>query len=413
MKTAHKSPLLNRYKKICGNKTIELLLSKAKALSKKHIVFISSTYEGGGVAEILNSFIRILNDMGVNIGWRILHGTHDFFVVTKKFHNSLQGEKINLSDRKKKLYYETNKHFATFTHLKHDLVVVHDPQPLPLINFYKKTQPWVFRCHIDLSNPAPNLWAYLKKYIEKYDNVVVSKSEYYKNLKTPCSIIHPAIDPLSTKNHHLSDQTIKKYLRKYDIPINKPIISQVSRFDKWKDQPGVIKIFEKVRKKINCSLVLLGSPATDDPEGEMMYKKIFKKVEKSKYKSDIKIILVNSDILVNCVQRASSVIIQKSLREGFGLVVTEALYKGTPVVASKVGGIPLQVIDGFNGFLLEPNDVAGFANKIIMLLKDEKLRLELGQNGIEHVKNNFLITRLILDWLNLFEKYLLHEKKAK
>jgi len=412
MKTAKISPLLNRYRKICGDKTIELLQSKANALAKKHIVFISSTYEGGGVAEILHSFIALLNDMGVKIGWRILHGTHDFFVVTKKFHNSLQGDKIDLSDRKKKLYRDTNENFSSFTHLKdHDLVVVHDPQPLPLIDFYKKEQPWIFRCHIDLSNPAPNLWSYLKKYIKKYDRIVVSKSEYYQDLKIPCSIIPPAIDPLSVKNHPLTNKTIKKYLDKYGISLAKPMIAQVSRFDKWKDQPGVIKIFEKVRKKVNCSLVLLGSLATDDPEGEMMYKKILKEVEKSKYKSDIKILLVNSDVLVNCIQRTASVIIQKSTREGFGLVVAEALYKGTPVVASKVGGIPLQVIDGFNGFLLEPYDYQGFANKIVLLLKDEKLRLELGANGVTHVKDNFLITRLLLDWLNLFEKHLITKSK--
>lgn len=409
------APLIDKYKKVCPKKTLDLIKSKAKALSKKHIVFISSTYEGGGVAEILNSFVVLLNDLGVNVGWRILHGTHDFFVVTKKFHNGLQGAKINLSERKKKLYYETNKHFASFTHLDHDLVVVHDPQPLCMIDFYKKNQPWIFRCHIDLSNPALNLWSYLKNYIKQYDEIVVSKEEYYqaKGLKKPHTIIHPTIDPLSAKNHPLTKKTIKKYLDKYEIPQNKPIISQISRFDKWKDQPGVIKIFDKVRKNVNCTLVLLGSTATDDPEGDEMYQKTLKEVQKSKYKSDIKIILTNSDILVNSLQRASSVVIQKSTREGFGLVVTEALYKGTPVVASNVGGIPLQVIDGENGYLLKPNDYAGFAKKIIKLLKDEELRTRLGKNGIKHVSENFLITNLLLDWLTLFEKYLVKRKTKK
>lgn len=413
MKTSTRPSPLDKYRKICGNKTIDLLQTKAKALANKHIVFVSSTYVGGGVAEILNSFVLLLNGIGVKLGWRILHGTSDFFMVTKNFHNALQGEKINLSEKKRDIYYNTNKHFTSFTHLKHDLVVIHDPQPLPMIDFYKKEQPWIFRCHIDLSKPATNLWAYLKKYIKKYDHVVVSKEEYYQDRTPPHSIIHPAIDPLSIKNRPLSNKIIKKHLDEYGISLAKPMIAQVSRFDKWKDQPGVLKIFEKVRKEIDCTLVLLGSLATDDPEGEMMHEKIVKKAAKSRYRSDIKIILTNSDILVNCIQRKASVIIQKSTKEGFGLVVTEALYKGTPVVASKVGGIPLQVIDGFNGYLLEPDDYQGFADKIILLLKNKDLRLKLGRNGTIYVTDNFLITRLMLDWLNLFEKYLLPTKSKK
>lgn len=404
--------MLNKYRKICGNEVINLLHTKARLFANKHMVFISSTYEGGGVAEMLNSLIFLFNEIGIKVGWRILHGSRDFFSITKQFHNGLQGEKIGLSQKKKHLYYETNKSFMTFTHIdQHDLIVVHDPQPLPLIDFYKKKQPWIFRCHIDLSKPDPNLWTYLKNYIEKYDHVIISKSEYYKDLKIPFTVINPAIDPLSIKNRPLTDKIVKHWLDKYNINRDKPFIAQISRFDKWKDQLGVIKVFEKVREKVNCSLVLLGSLATDDPEGESIYKKVLKKVEKNKYKHDIKVLLLNSDILVNCIQREAAVVIQKSLREGFGLVVTEALYKGTPVVASKIGGIPLQIIDGFNGFLLEPEDYQGFANKITMLLKKDKLRHELGRNGTLHVKNNFLIVRLMLDWLNVFEKCLLKSAK--
>lgn len=403
----NKTDLLNKYRKICGNAVINLICAKANALAKKHIVFISSTYEGGGVAEILNSMVFLFNHIGIAVGWRILHGSHDFFTVTKKIHNALQGEKINLSLRKKELYYETNRCFSCYTHLNHDLVVVHDPQPLPLIDFYKKEQPWIFRCHIDLTNPDRNLWEYLRGYIEKYNHIIISKKEYKQNLNIPCSVIQPAIDPLSTKNQPLTDKVINKYLTKYGISQDKPMIAQISRFDKWKDPLGVIKIFESIRKKIDCSLVLLGSMATDDPEGDSMYKKILKQVEKCKFKNDIKILFTYSDILVNCIQRTASVIIQKSLREGFGLVVAEALFKGTPVVASKVGGIPLQVIDGANGFLLDPQDYQGFSDKIIQLLKDDKMRYEFGQHGRKHITNEFLITRLMLDWLNIFEKYLI------
>jgi trehalose synthase len=401
---------LGKYKKYCGKKELDLIYAKANKLKNKHIVFISSTYQGGGVAEMLNSLIFLFNDIGIKVGWRILHGTVDFFTTTKKIHNALQGSKINLSQRKKHLYDETNRRFSIYTHINNDMVVVHDPQPLPLINFYKKTKPWIFRCHIDTSQSNPEVWSYLKDYINKYDRIIVSKDEYKRDLQIPSTVIRPAIDPLSTKNRDVTEKTIQETLTKHGISTEKPVIAQISRFDKWKDPLGVIKVFESVRKKVNCTLVLLGSMATDDPEGSIIYKKTLKKVEKSKFKNDIKIILVNSDLLVNCLQRKASVVIQKSTKEGFGLVVAEALYKGTPVVASNVGGIPFQVIDGFNGYLVNPFNIQGFADKIILLLKNDDLRNELGKNGISHIKSNFLITRLLSDWLNIFEQSLLKEK---
>jgi trehalose synthase len=398
--------VIDKYRKICGDEIVDHLFAKASKLRDKHILLISSTYQGGGVAEMLNSQVLLFNAIGLQVGWRILHGTEDFFAVTKKFHNALQGDKIDLSAWKKKLYYETNQRFAQFTHINHDLVVVHDPQPLPLIEFYPKKQPWIFRCHIDISSPNPTIWSYLKGFIQKYDRIVVSKEEYQKDLPIPSTIIHPAIDPLVTKNINLTEKLMAKYLTRYKINPTKPIISQISRFDKWKDPLGVLKVFELVRKNIDCQLVLLGSLATDDPEGYGIYEKVKKQVGKSPYQSDIHIILVNSDILVNCIQRKSTVVIQKSLKEGFGLVVSEALYKGTPVVASKVGGIPLQVTDNFNGFLLDPEDTKGFAAKTILLLKNKELRARFAKHASEHVKHNFLITRTLVDWLDLFEHHL-------
>ncbi|NIR86928.1 glycosyltransferase [Candidatus Bathyarchaeota archaeon] len=399
---------LKDYKKIVGKEVIDKIYMKAERLSGRHILCVNSTYQGGGVAEILNTVVPLFNKIGVKVGWRTLHGTPDFFMITKKFHNALQGGgKINLSKRKKKIYGETNKSFSIFTHIDHDLVIIHDAQPLPLIEFYGKKQPWIFRCHADLSAPDLEVWNYLREFIEKYNHMVVSKKDYIINdLTIPQSVIHPAINPLSLKNKSLSEKTIDKYLTKFGIERNKPIISQISRFDKLKDPIGAVKVFKRVRKKVNCQLVLLGSLASDDPEGQKIFEKVGNSIEKSRYRKDIKLLLVNNDILVNCLQTASSVVVQKSLSEGFGLVISEALYKGTPVVASNVGGIPLQVIDGVNGFLHEPKDTRGFSVSIIKLLRDEKLRHELGKNGKEHVKNNFLITRLMSDWLNLFEKYL-------
>lgn len=406
-KLLSKTQILNRYRKICGNKIINKLCTRAKRLANKHMVFITSTYRGGGVAEILNSLVFLFNIIGLKVGWRILNGNDDFFKVTKKFHNALQGSRINLSKNKKNLYYATNGRFAAITHLYHDLVVIHDPQPLPLIDFYKKTQPWIFRCHIDLSDPNKHLLGYLEKFLKQYDHFIFSKKEYQQpSFSTPTSIIPPAIDPLTIKNRPLSKKVISIHLNKYDIPTHKPIIAQVSRFDKWKDPLGVIEVFKKIRKQHDCFLVLLGSLASDDPEGQQLYEKVLRTAKTNEYANDIKVILISSDILVNCVQKAATVVIQKSLREGFGLVVSEALFKGTPVIASNVGGIPLQIIDGVNGYILEPNDIDGFANKAILLLKNKRLREHLGKNGIKHVKNNFLITRLMSDWMNIFEYYL-------
>jgi trehalose synthase len=397
---------LNDYKKIVGDDVISEIKKKAKKFSNKHILCINSTYQGGGVAELLNTLVVLFNEVGIDFGWRILHGTPYFFSVTKKFHNGLQGDKINLSKKKKRIYHETNRRFSTYTHIDHDLVIVHDPQPLPLIDFYKKTQPWIWRCHIDLSDTNQELWRYLKKYIVKYDHMVVSKEDYEKNIKIPQSVIHPAIDPLSEKNRPLPTGLINKYFKKYNINKKTPIISQISRFDKWKDPIGVIKIFEIVRKEINCQLVLLGMIATDDPEGQIIQKQIEKEIEKNKYKKDIKLILGADDILVNCLQKSSSVIMQKSIREGFALTVSEALYKETPVVASNIGGIPLQIINGENGYLNKPDDYESFAASIVQLLQNKKLSTKLGKHGKEYIKRNFLITRLMLDWLDLFDEYL-------
>jgi len=397
---------LEDYRKVAGSRQIEEIYEKAEKINGKHVLFINSTYNGGGVAEILNSVVPMFNRVGIKLGWRVLHGTDDFFNVTKSFHNALQGGKIHLSEHKKQLYYETNKRFSIYTHIEHDLVVVHDPQPMAMIDFYEKKQPWISRIHVDLSSPNPVVWNYLKRFLVKYDHLVVSHESYFRNdIDLPQSIIHPAIDPLSLKNKPVRESAIEKYLERYGINRNKPIVTQISRFDKWKDPVGVVKVFEKVREKEDCQLVLLGSFASDDPEGQTIFEKVDAIVENSKYKRDIHLILVHSDMLVNVLQRASAVILQKSLKEGFGLTVSEALYKGTPVVASNVGGIPLQVIDGKNGFLHSPRDYKGFSQSIVKLLRDETLRKKMGAEGRKHVKEKFLITRLMSDWLDLFLKY--------
>jgi trehalose synthase len=406
--------MLNRYEPIVGKEKIRIIKQKIRRIKDKHIVFINSTYQGGGVAEMLNSMIPLFNDSGLKVGWRVLHGSNDFFNITKQFHNALQGEKITLTKRKKEIYEHVNKDFALYSHFDHDLVVVHDPQPMALVEYYKhkfgrnkQKQPWLFRLHIDSSKPYKPVWDYLSTYLHRYDGVIVSKEEYMNDaLDVPHHVFYPAIDPLTLKNKQLTKSRIKTILAKQKIPIDKPIISQISRFDKWKDPLGVIDLFETTRCKKDCRLVLLGSAATDDPEGILIYNEVLKKVASSKYKKDIHVLLVNSEILVNALQRASSVIIQNSRKEGFGLTVSEALFKGTPVVSTNVGGIPVQVQNGISGFLHEHDDVTGMARSIIQLIEDDRLRKEMGLHGKRFITQNFLITRLIEDYLDLFYEML-------
>ena len=396
---------LDKYSNVVGDEIIEKIYDEASSLSEKTVVHINSTYQGGGVAEILNSLIILMNDVGIKTDWRLLHGDLDFFTTTKKFHNALQGEKINLSSKKKEIYYINNVNNAIFTHINHDFVIVHDPQPLPIITCYKKKQPWIWRCHIDLSDPMKELWEYLKMFILKYDAMVVSMDKFRERGTSgrimPQYIIRPSVNPFNIKNKKISGSTVSKYLSKASIDQDKPIICQVSRFDKWKDPKGMVKIFKLIKKKVDCRLVLVGSMATDDPEGQDIFENLEKIVENEK---DIHLIINASDIVINALQRASSVVIQKSVKEGFAITVSEALWKGTPVVASNVGGIPSQVIDGKNGYLLDPRGYSGFADRITHLIKNPDIAKKMGQYGKEHVKNNFLITRHLLDYIQLLKK---------
>jgi len=397
---------LEDYRTIVGDTIISSIYRKARTLYGKHILHINSTYQGGGVAEMLQTLVPLMNDIGIDAGWRILHGNPDFFTVTKKFHNALQGERLNFTKMKRKLYAETNENFSIYTHINHDCVIVHDPQPLPLIKFYKKQQPWIWRCHIDLSNPDHDLWDFMKNFLLRYDTVIVSNKLYLRSdLPTDHRIIPPAIDPLSPKNIEIIDGIIPRTLKKFGVPTDKPLITQISRFDKWKDPLGVLEIFALVKEKVDSRLILCGSMAMDDPEGLKIYEKVKEKAKPFIKKGDVILITVENNLLVNILQRVSDVIIQKSVREGFGLTVTEALWKRKPVVASNIGGIPLQIEDGKNGFLLDPNDIKGFAEKIIEILKHPTLGKELGEKGRETVKEKFLITRLLSDYLDLLKTF--------
>ncbi len=393
---------LEDFRHIVPDETLAEIYARARGLYGKHIINLNATYQGGGVAEILYSLVLLMNDVGIDAGWRILHGSQEFFEITKSFHNALQGGKLNLSERKKHIYLQVNENFSKFTHLAHDCVIVHDPQPLSLIRSYRKRQPWIWRCHIDLTEPHTQLWDFLKGFLLKYDQFVVSSEKYFKDdLPIDQRLMFPAINPISRKNRQISEKTMLEHVTKAGIPTDKPIITQVSRLDPWKDPEGVINVYKLVKEKIDCRLVFCYNVASDDPEGLQMYKKVQRKANKLLKNGDILFVVGNNETLVNAIQRFSRVIIQKSIKEGFCLSVTEALWKGTPVVASNVGGIPAQIEDGKNGFLLEPKDTEGFADRIIHILKNPNEAKNLGQKAKETVRQKFLITRLLSDYLDM------------
>jgi len=399
---------LEDYRGIVPDLILADLHRRASKLYDRHVVHVNSTAQGGGVAEMLYSLVPLTNDAGVDCGWRVLVGGSDFFNVTKAFHNGLQSEPIDLSDQKKMLYTQVNEAFSQYTHISDtDAVIIHDPQPLPIIKFYKKRQPWIWRCHIDLSEPDPVLWDFLQGYILRYDLMIVSHEDYKKpGLPIEQRIVNPAIDPLNQKNIALPEKTIAKYMKRYEVPLDKPLITQVSRFDKWKDPEGVLDVFRLVREKVDARLVLAGNMATDDPEGFGIFENVKEKAGELLETGDVVFMIGASDVEINALQRVSSVVLQKSLREGFGLTVSEAMWKGTPVVASAVGGIPLQVIDGETGFLVDPRDLQQCADRIITLLTESATAEELARNGKEHVREHFLITRLLGHYLALFDEVL-------
>jgi trehalose synthase len=386
------------YEPLVGAETVERILTKADRLRDLHVVNINSTYYGGGVAEILSSLTLLMNSAGIRTGWRVIQGRPDFFSITKKMHNALQGGQINLSGLKRRIYEDVVFENAARMHIDHDLVIVHDPQPLPIIGHYRKKAPWVWRCHLDLSAPHQGLWAYLASFIERYDAVVLSLPEYAQRISPPQRFIMPAIDPFSATNKPLSEQEIADRLDHYGIPSDLPLVVQVSRFDKWKDPQGVIDAFRIARKEVDATLVLVGNVATDDPEGQEVFESLCRCRE-----DRIRILSVQDSALVNALQRRAAVVLQKSIREGFGLTVTEAMWKGTPVIGGNVGGIRYQIEDGVNGFLVESVEEA--AQRIVAILRDPGLRERLGARAQESVRAKFLMTRLMDEWLDLIGSF--------
>jgi len=398
MKKCHEIVTLDDYEALVGAETVDRLQEKARRLQDLHVVNVNSTYYGGGVAQILGSLTVLLNTMGIRTGWRVLQGSPDYFSVTKKMHNALQGGRINLTEQKKRVYEHVVRQNALRNHLDHDLVIIHDPQPLPLIEHYRKHGPWVWRCHVDLSSPHPELWSYLSRFIEQYDAMVVSLEEYVRELDTPQFYFMPAVDPFSIINIEMTREEIDERLSHYDIPVDLPLVVQVSRFDRWKDPEGVVEAFRRARQEVDATLVLLGNVATDDPEGKEVYESLLDCQEER-----ILVMSVQDSALVNALQRKAAVVVQKSIREGFGLTVAEAMWKGAAVVGGDTGGIRYQIRDGENGFLV--SSVEETAQRMARLIQDEGLRESMGRKARESVRENFLLTRYLEQYLDLFASF--------
>jgi trehalose synthase len=391
--------MISQYSGISPKGDLILLKRLGDKLAGKAFLHVNSTKEGGGVAEILHRMIPILDELGIKARWEVIEGDEQFFDITKKIHNALQGNQEKITKKMWQHHFEVNKKNVDIMHLDDvDAVLIHDPQPVPLIEF-KKSGRWIWRCHIDVSNPMKEVCNHLFRYCGKYDAAIFSVARFAKAMGIDEFIIPPSIDPISEKNMELSNTEIHATLESFGIPADRPMVLQVSRFDRFKDPTGVIKAFRIARKYNDCILILAGSPATDDPEGELVLNEV---KEYASGDPDIHILLLPpfSDRHINALQRAATVVLQKSLKEGFGLTVAEAMWKGKPVIGGAVGGIPLQIIHGITGFLV--HSIEGAAFRIRQFLNNPEMAKRMGERGKEHIRQHFLITRQIRDYLSIW-----------
>jgi trehalose synthase len=399
---------ISDYEATAGREVIERLRSLAEPLQGARVLHLNATPYGGGVAEILRSEVPLLRDLGVAADWKIITGDTGYFAVTKTMHNALQGAKRSLTDHEKEIYLTYSTRNAHLLEEEYDLIVAHDPQPLAILQFHGRGETrWVWRCHIDTSEPNPELWNYLHPYLDDYDAAVFTMEGFVPSeFPVPrVEIIPPAIDPESPKNIDLSSKVAERILGWLGVELDRPLVTQVSRFDPWKDQPGVIEAYRMVKEEVpDLKLALVGSMALDDPEGWEVYRQI-KEAAREDPDIDIFTNLTGvSNVEVNAFQRFSDVCVQKSIREGFGLVVSETLWKGTPMVAGEAGGIPMQMPGGTGGFLV--GSVEECAERLLYLLRNPKEGAQMAQSGKEIVRERFLLTRLISDELELYTSLL-------
>jgi trehalose synthase len=403
------SPRLDDYRDIIGQAQVDALRFLARDLKGKSIKMVNSTAVGGGVAEMLNRLVPLLSELEVPTHWDVITGGNDFFEVTKAFHNALHGSSYDLTKSAQEIFLMYNDQNRERLQFEEEMVVIHDPQPVGLIRSRDKTPAsWVWRCHIDLSNPDARVWEFLRPFVEQYDAAIFSSQSFARQLPITQYLFYPCIDPLSEKNKELPDSVVQKVCDEFGIDRSRPIVTQVSRFDRLKDPVGVVHAYKLAKKYVDCQLVLAGGGASDDPEGAAVLQEV-----KEAVGNDPDIIILDLPpwcaFEINAIQRASTIVVQKSLKEGFGLTVTEALWKGKPTIAGAVGGIPNQIIHKLTGVLV--HSVEGCAFQIRYLLTHPDFAKRIGASGREHVKENFLMTTNVKRWLLLFR--ILEEVKAR
>jgi len=395
---------LDDYTEAIGHAEVDELRVLAGRLAGRTVKMVNSTSVGGGVAEILNRMVPLLQELGVPTRWDVITGGNDFFEITKAFHNALHGAPYEPRPELLELFLAVNEMNRERMEFSEDFIVIHDPQPVALarqrqLQGSERRQGWVWRCHIDLSHPNQVVWSFLEPWVNRYDAAIFSSPRFSRQLPMPQYLFYPAIDPISEKNRELEPAYIQSVLDRFGIDARRPIATQISRFDRLKDPMGVLQAYRMVKKYTDCQLVLAGGGAADDPEGGQVLAEVR---EAAGNDPDVHLLELPpwSALEINALQRASTILVQKSLREGFGLTVAEALWKKKPVVAGAVGGIPTQVIHKHTGMLV--HSVEGCAYQIRYLLSNPAAAARLGENGREHVRQNFLITSNMKRYLVLF-----------
>ena len=390
---------LDDYRSIVGDDTIDRIREKATALQGMRVAHMNSTYHAGGVVEILLSLTRLQNELGIPTEWRLLRGTEEFYQVTREMHDAIQAGDLDLTAEKQQTYERVMAENAMRNHFDHDAVYLHDHHTMGIVTHARKRGPWIWRCHLDLTEPNPDLMSYLKQYADQFDAMVCILEQYKQpDFDVPQFSILPAIDPLKPKSRKLDPDEIEDCLARYGIPLDRPIVTQISRFDRWKDPHGVVDAFELASHEVDATLVMAGNRPADDPEDNEIYDDLVERQHERMLVVD-----GTDQTLVAALQQHAAVVLQKSLREGFGLTVAEALWVGTPVIGGNVGGIPEQIDDGTNGFLVESVDEA--AQRIVELIADPDKAAAMGRAGREKVREQFLITRLLEDHLDLLASF--------
>lgn len=404
---------LDDYRQVIGEEAYQEIVELAKPLAGKRVLHLNATSSGGGVAELLYTLVPLLNNVGMVADWGVMDGAPDFYQVTKTMHDSLQGAKTVWTDEMWAIWRNYNEVTARgLDASNYDYIVVHDPQPAGVLSYARDTRPgsstcWLWRCHIDLTDASRDVWETLRPFVEQYDGLVFTLEEYVKEgLRGPEVFISPpGIDPLSPKNVKLDKRAICDVLASAGIDPQRPLIAQVSRFDPWKDPLGVIDVYREAKKQVpGLQLAMVANVASDAPDGWVFYEKTLRHAGED---PDIHFLTdpmgMGNDVEVNAIQTTADVVIQKSIREGFGLVVTEALWKARPVVAGNAGGIRMQVVDGETGYLATSNQ--DYVRRVLELLGDQVVARRMGEAGREHVRKNFLITRYLRDYLRMFNRF--------